>query len=424
MSHWLTQVLARGSQQNQATSPWLETAREESLAALHQRDLPTRKTEDWRYLPLGILNRFEPATADTGAYQAEPLPGLESLDLVFVNGVLLTALESLGPLEPGLTITTLADAPEATGAAVFNQVKPQRHFFGLVNDLLASTGVVISVAEGCAIKTPIRLVHWQSGGEGHTRHLIHLAKNAELCVIEQHQGSDSASLNTSFSEYQIDEGARLHQSRFALQTGNALNFGGCHFNLSDNSQLHSTLVGFGSQLARLDTDINHTGQHGHALQNAIYLLGEKELFDLHSNVEHANPNGTSEQNVRGIVGDKGKAVFNGRIHIHRYAQKTLAELNNRNLLLTRNAEVYTKPELEIYADDVRCAHGATVAELDSKALYYMQSRGISQADARIMLNFGFINELIEQIDMAPVAEWLQAALKDRISGLRHQASEE
>ena len=422
MSHWLTQVLARSTERNSASSAWLQAAREQSLAALQQRDLPTRKTEDWRYLPLGILNRFEAAPADNSAYQPDPLPGLETSDIVFVNGQLVTPLASLGELEPGLTISLLSEAPEAA-AAVFNQVKPPRHFFGLVNDLLANDGVYISVAEGCQITKPIRLVHWQSGGEGHTRHLINVADNAQLCVIEQHQGRDSASLNTSFSEYQIGQGARLHQSRFALQTGGALNFGGCHFNLADNAQLHSTLVGFGSQLARLDTDINHTGQHGNALQNAIYLLGEKELFDLHSNVEHANPNGTTEQNVRGIVGDKGKAVFNGRIHIHRHAQKTLAELNNRNLLLTRNAEVYTKPELEIYADDVRCAHGATVAELDSKALYYLQSRGISEQDARIMLNFGFINELIEQIDMAPVAQWLQATLKDRFSGLRHQALE-
>lgn len=416
MSHWLTQVLERGYEQ----TSWLGAKRESAFADLKQRELPTRRTEHYRYLPLAKLNRFAPAPADDTGFSAEPIPGLDTLDLIIVNGELVT---TIGELEPGLVITTLQDA-NAESQAVFNQAKPERHFFGLVNDLLATSGVAISVAENCKIKKPIRLLHWQAGGEAHTRHLINLQKNASLSIIEQHLGTNAASLNTSFSEYQIGDGAYLQHQRFALQTGAAINFGGCHFNLGNRSELNSTLVGFGGELARLDVDINHCGEHAQALQNAIYLLATNELFDLHTNVEHASPNGTTEQNVRGIVGDKGKAVFNGRIHIHRYAQKTLAELNNRNLLLTRNAEVYTKPELEIYADDVRCAHGATVAELDNKALYYMRSRGISEQDARILLNFGFINELIEQINLVPVVEWLQATLKDRFSSLRHQAAEQ
>ncbi len=127
--------------------------------------------------------------------------------------------------------------------------------------------------------------------------------------------------------------------------------------------------------------------------NAFYLLNDKELFDLHATVEHEVPNGTTEENVRIIAADHSKAVFNGRIHIHRNAQKTLAELNNRNLLMSKNAEINTKPELEIYADDVRCAHGATIAEIDKKAMYYLQSRGISSEQAQVMLNFWFYQRI-------------------------------
>lgn len=415
MSLWLTQLLDRGVEQ----SDWLTPMREQAQTQLRAKSLPNRQTEDYRYLPLAKLNRLQLAPANHSDFTPDPLPGVETLDLVFVNGKLITPVADL---EPGLSVCPLQDADESM-QGVFNQVKPERHFFGLVNDLLANGGVAIDVADNCVITKPIRLVHWQDGGEAHCRHLIRIGEHAALNVIEQHLGTDQASFNTHFCEYQLADHARLTHQRFAMQTGLAANFGGCHFNLANHSQLNSTVVGFGSDLARLDVDINHTGEHGHALQNAIYLLGEKELFDLHTNVEHRKPNGVTEQNVRGIVGDKGKAVFNGRIHIHRYAQKTLAELNNRNLLLTRNAEVYTKPELEIYADDVRCAHGATVAELDNKALYYLQSRGVSETDARVMLNFGFINELIEQIQLEPVAHWLQATLKDRFSSLRHQVAE-
>jgi Fe-S cluster assembly protein SufD len=179
--------------------------------------------------------------------------------------------------------------------------------------------------------------------------------------------------------------------------------------------MHSTIVGFGSDLSRLDTDIIHAGEFADAKLNAMYLLDGKELFDLHATVEHAMPNGTTEENVRCIVADRARAVFNGRIHIHRDAQKTLAELNNRNLLMSNTAEINTKPELEIYADDVRCAHGATVAQIDKQALYYLQTRGVSRSKAQVMLNFGFINELIDLMPNAALAEWIRPIIRERFA---------
>jgi Fe-S cluster assembly protein SufD len=159
--------------------------------------------------------------------------------------------------------------------------------------------------------------------------------------------------------------------------------------------------------------VEHAGEFAKAIINAVYLLDGNELFDLHSTIEHAQPNGTTLENVRGIVAGHAHAVFNGRIHIHRHAQKTLAELNNANLLLSRDAEVDTKPELEIYADDVRCAHGATVAEIEEEALYYLRSRGISRSQALVMLNFGFIQELVDKMPNQHLAQWLQPQLKSR-----------
>ena len=168
-------------------------------------------------------------------------------------------------------------------------------------------------------------------------------------------------------------------------------------------------------MSRLDTDLIYTGEHANADINALYLLAEGENFDLQTTIEHAVPNCTTTENVRGIVGDKAKANFNGRIHIHRDAQKTLAELNNRNLLLSRRGQINTKPELEIYADDVKCAHGATIAEIDEQALYYLLSRGISRSQALILLNFGFIQELINDIPLTPVREWLTELLSGRFA---------
>jgi Fe-S cluster assembly protein SufD len=198
-------------------------------------------------------------------------------------------------------------------------------------------------------------------------------------------------------------------------TAAAKQLGGSHFKLHNRSTLNSTMVGYGSDLSRLDVDIHHAGEFADAKMNAIYLLAEGELFDLHSTIEHAMPNGTTEENARGIVGDKARAVFNGRIHIHRDAQKTLAELNNRNLLLSRRGVINTKPELEIYADDVKCAHGATVAEIDEEALYYLLTRGVPRSKALVMLNFGFIQELVNDVPNSAIREWLQPLLSERFS---------
>jgi Fe-S cluster assembly protein SufD len=242
--------------------------------------------------------------------------------------------------------------------------------------------------------------------------LVRLGKNARATVIDHGQG-EQASLSTCFAEYQIGEQAYLEHYLLAMHTQQAIHIGGCHFSLHQRAELNSTLIGFGSQLSRVDVDIIHNSEHAKAKFNAIYLLGESEHFDLHSTIEHAQPNGVTEENARGIVGDKAKAVFNGRIHIHRGAQKTLAQLNNRNLLLSRTGQIYTKPELEIYADDVQCAHGATVAEIEEEALYYLRSRGISRSQALVMLNFGFIQELVDKMPNQHLAQWLQPQLKSR-----------
>jgi len=414
MSDWLGRAVSRAEQ----VSDWLSPQRQASLALLREAQWPTRKTEAWKYTPVHVLADAEfAAAANSELAAAEAIEGLNSIELVFTDGVLQSELSQL---PEGLTIVPLADASSETrqwAAEAFSAAKPSKHLFGLVNDVLATAGVIIDVAEGVSIEPVIRIVHRIGKDcEAHNRVLVRIAKNASVTVVEDFSGEEK-SFNTGFAEYTLAESASLEHYRFALQTGAALSVGGSHFNLADKAELNSTLVGFGSELSRLDVDVNHTGEHAFAKLNAIYLLDGNELFDLHSTIEHMVPNGTTEENVRGIVADHSRAVFNGRIHIHRDAQKTLAELNNRNLLMSRDAEINTKPELEIYADDVRCAHGATIAEIDKGALYYLRSRGVSKAQAQIMLSFGFINELVDQMPNQVLAEWLRPQLRQRFANM-------
>ncbi|GAB3029975.1 Fe-S cluster assembly protein SufD [Bowmanella dokdonensis] len=409
MSQWLEQVIDRASE----VQDWLGPIRQKSLAELREQRWPNRRVEAWKYTSLTPLEQLQLSGSDKATQVPyDQIAGLESLDLVFVNGQLQTDLKQCS-LPAGLRIRNLSEADDESGADLFADIKPKRHLFGLVNDVLAQQGLIIEVADGASIARPVRLVQLCTlGGESHTRILVRLGEKSRLTVIEQGEGQDP-SLSTAFAEYELGRQAYLEHYRLSLHQAKAVQLGGSHFRLLEKSQLNSHLVAYGSDLSRLDVDIEHAESHAFAKFNAIYLLASGETFDLHSTIEHRVPHGTTEENARGIVGDRAKAVFNGRIHIHRDAQKTLAELNNRNLLLSRRGQINTKPELEIYADDVQCAHGATVAEIEESALYYLQSRGIPRSQALVMLNFGFIQELVNQMPNRVLGEWLQVRLKDR-----------
>jgi len=413
MSQWLEQVIGAAQ-----VDDYLAPVRQQALAQLKADGWPARRNESWRFTPLTPIEKREAKTVT----QADSLPvpvidNLNAIDLLFVDGVLVTQLNTLD-VPAGMTITSLNNGDNAIQAdisRVFGQVKPTRHLFGLVNDTLVQHGIYIGVEAGVSIDVPVRIINLSNNDvDAHTRVVVNVADGARATIIE-HGVGDKNSLTTAFAEYHIADDAHLEHYRFAMFTGAAKQIGGSHFKLHNRSTLNSTLVGYGSELSRLDVDIHHAGEFADAKMNAIYLLAEGELFDLHSTIEHAMPNGTTEENARGIVGDKARAVFNGRIHIHRDAQKTLAELNNRNLLLSRRGVINTKPELEIYADDVKCAHGATVAEIDEASLYYLLTRGVSRSKALVMLNFGFIRELINDVRNEPIRDWLLPVLSERFS---------
>lgn len=416
MSQWLNQVIddAKG------VDDFLAPMRQQALLKLETEGWPHARSEEWRFTPLSSLKERTPiASHTTPSYEVPKIDGLDAIDLVFVDGILRTDIGQLS-LPKGLRVHSIRDAASDVQQSIsnlFGHVKPSRHIFGLVNDALCEEGVYVALDDDCRVDTPLRIINIATQDcDAHTRVLVNMGNNSQLKVIEHGAGA-AASFTTAFAEYVIGKEATLEHYRFAFFTGAAKQVGGSHFSLQESANLNSTFVSYGSELSRIDVDIMHAGQHAKAKMNAIYLLAEGELFDMHSTIEHAVPNGTTEENARGIIGDRARAVFSGRIHIHRDAQKTLAELNNRNLLLSRRAMINTKPELEIYADDVKCAHGATVAEIEEQALYYLLSRGIKRSKALVMLNFGFIQELVNDIDNEAIKQWLLPMLNERFASM-------
>ncbi|WCN08539.1 Fe-S cluster assembly protein SufD [Marinomonas mediterranea] len=418
MSEWFSNALTRAQDLTElAEQQWLAPIRAKAISQLKNTRWPNRKTEAWRYTPLRAVERTLASVKNADAAEKGLVPavieGLSAIEVVFVNGEFSEAL-STQVLPAGLSIvlgSQLDNRDDLLDA--LSEIKPERHLFGMLNDALVQEVVWIKVAQGVSIDAPIRITNLSSqAAESHVKAFVSVEEGAQVTVLEM-AGSNGQTLSTGFTEYDLAKDSRLEHYRFALQTDDNVSVGGCHFRLGEAAQLNSNIIGFGSDLQRLDTDIIYAGENANAKLNAVYLLDGNELFDLHATVEHAVPNCVTEENIRGIVADRARAVFNGRIHIHRDAQKTLAELNNRNLLMSDKAEINTKPELEIYADDVRCAHGATVAEIDKQALYYLQTRGISRSKAQVMLNFGFINELIDQMPNEVIAQWVRPIIRNR-----------
>lgn len=395
---------------------------------------PTRKTESWKYTSLRSVEQggfFQQQAAnqadDDQAVTAAPdfaehftIPDLLGHRLVFVNGRFSEQWSDVEGLPQGVELVTFASASAEQQATIIRHlgsvVEADKHLFAAVNNRLLTDGVFLHVAKNTLLDKPLQVV-WLSTQAEHgfqiaQRLLVVLEDNAEATVIEHFTSTNSEqnSITHGVTELCLAAGARLHHYRLQLEEAHALHIGGVHVSLARNAYFNSFHMALGSTLKRIDIVVNHNGEGAHCTLNGVYLPRQDQHVDYHTSIEHRVPCCTTSETFRGIVGDNGRAVFNGRIHIHPDAQKTLAQLSNKNLLTSNKAEVDTKPELEIYADDVQCAHGATVARLDENAMHYFRTRGVSAREAEVMLSFGFINELINDLKHAPVADFLRPML--------------
>lgn len=407
--------------------PWLRDYLQSGRVRWEASSLPTRKTEQWKYTSLQALQAaYSPASAGAMALTEAgvELPHFGGFRLVFINGHFSDEYSD-SELPEGVSVVRFAEADDTQAARVRSQlgaiVGREESLFTALNDAALADGVFLDIAAGANIEQPFHVI-WVSGNQGEAfsvnqRLLVLSGELSRASVIEHFVGAKSAqqSFTNGVTELLLGRAAVLNHYRLHLEEADALHIGRVHARLEAQATLNSFHLALGSHLKRIDLVVDHCGQGAHSEVNGVYLPRGSEHIDYHTCIEHRVPNCTSNEVFRGIVGDEATAVFNGRIHIHRDAQKTKAQLSNRNLLTSTRAEVNTKPELEIYADDVQCAHGATVAQLDEMSLHYLCSRGISRADGLVMLSFGFINEVIDTVRCDLLREYLQALLADRFA---------
>jgi Fe-S cluster assembly protein SufD len=400
---------------------WLKARREAGLARWLAAEKPTRKTEAWKYTSLQLLERdFNSATP--AAVPESKLPQFGGARLVFVDGFLQGAVNDIA-LPPGVSLVRFVDADPGQAARIADHigtaVASEKHLFANLNDATLADGLFLDVAQGARLTEPLHIVHVTSDRDPafsvSQRLLVLLGDNAEASVVEHFSGESKAAFTSGITELLLGAGARMRHCRLHLEQGGAMHIGGVHALLQRDSLLDSFHLALGSDLKRIDVSVEFAGPGAHCDLNGIYLLRGSEHVDYHTCIEHAVPHCTTDEVFRGVIGDEARGVFNGRIHIHPDAQKTRAELSNRNLLTSASAEINTKPELEIYADDVQCAHGATVAQLDEGMLHYLRTRGVGREEAEVMLSYGFINELVEALGHEPLKDFLHPLLAQRLS---------
>lgn len=419
MINFTSSISSLSSQQS--TPEWLEPNKKAGLAKWEDIAWPNRKAEHWKHTSLKSLAQqtfqLPNAVSDSVSLDLVEIPNLESSRLVFVDGVFSKALSS--PELPS-QIVFFDETTEEQKTIVQNYlgkiVEGDKHLFAILSNAALAGGVLVHLKKNETLSQPIQIVYVNSGNGDATftnsRVLVVLEDNSNATVIEQFVSAApiSNSFENALLEAHLSAGSKLTHYRLNTEDENVTHMGGVHVNLYRHSTFSGYALAQGSKLKRLDYHIKHLGEGAHLELQGIYIPKNKQHVDIHSEVEHRVPNCTSNEVFRGIMADKSKAVFNGRIHIHPDAQKTLAQLSNKNLLLSNEAEINTKPELEIYADDVRCAHGATVSQINEKELFYMLSRGVSRSEAQVMLSFGFINEILQEFPNEAIRDYLRPKL--------------
>lgn len=424
MSSFMQQPLAEATRR---VPHWLQSVQARGLTFWEGASMPTRRTENWKYTGLSAL-RDDYALADAET-SLESLPenlaaGFGGSRLVFVDGIYQPALSNTAHAD-GVQVCRFDDASEAQADRIAEHLNTsldvEDHLFAALNTATLRDGVFVEIAANASVDAPVEVLYLVSAAAAPiaiNQRLLVLAQTGACATIVEHFVSLDAA-NESFcngmTELLLAPNARLSHYRIHEESGNAVHIGGVHARLDRDAHLESFHLALGSVLKRFDLVVNHAGPGAYASLNGVYLPRGDEHIDYHTTIEHAVPHCDTDEVFRGIIADRATAVFNGRIHIHPDAQKTRAELSNKNLLTSAEAQINSKPELEIYADDVQCAHGATVAQLDELAMHYLRTRGVSRDEAEVMLSFGFINELIEALKLEPLRNYLRPVLASRFA---------
>ena len=409
---------------------WLSRLRREAMLRFVETGFPTIADEDWRYTNVARLaaTAYEtaPALSPDGQFRTAFLAsgGSVGVRCVFLNGRYCAELSRVDGTDNRVRVGSLAsilrDSPEEVEAHLARYVEAERHPFVTLNTAFIEDGAVVRVSGGARIPDPIHLVFLSTGNGGqpfvtHPRNLILVGAGSECSVVEHYVGVGEASyFSNPVTEVAVGENANLDHYRLQEEGPAAHHVSTLEIRQESNSVARTMSADLGGRLTRNDLNVFLGGQGADAALDGIFVVSGEQLVDNHTRIEHAAPHCGSREIYKGILGGRSRGVFRGRIVVHPGAQKTDSVQTNNNLLLSDRALVNTKPQLEIYADEVKCTHGATIGQLDQEAIFYMRSRGIDEAMARSILTYGFAEDVIRRVRLAGLRDRLSSLLFDRL----------
>jgi Fe-S cluster assembly protein SufD len=403
--------------------------RREALARFTELGFPTTRHEEWKYTNVAPLTRssFRSASAEpAGSHLRErdlPMGDVTRCRLVFLNGRFAPALSVTDTLPRGVKVSSLAAALATDFAAVEAQLARSARFhdqpFVALNTALWEDGAFVFIPRGIIVEEPIHLLFLTSPDAGpivtHPRNLLVAEESSQATVIESYVGRDSeVYLTNAVTEIVLGENAVLDHYRVQRESDAAFHMATQQVQQSRSSNFSSHSIALGGALVRNDVNAILGGPGIESTLNGLYIASGRQHVDTHTAIDHAHPHCNSHELYKGILDGRATGVFNGKIFVRQDAQKTDAKQTNQNLLLSEDATINTKPQLEIFADDVRCTHGATVGQLDDDAVFYLRSRGIGRAEARGLLTYAFASDILNRIRVAPLREYLEAHLFERL----------
>jgi Fe-S cluster assembly protein SufD len=370
----------------------LARRREEALARFAEAGLPTPRQEAWKYTNLVGLKHF-------GFARTEPAPALDVAPallpdgrhrIVFANGVFRPELSRMeGPL------ATLVEAREdEIGAVAEREASP----LVALNEGLARDGYLLRLPAGLVVAEPIEVIHVMTGGAAHLRNLIVAGRGAQATIVERHVGlGEAESATNAVTELDLGPEAEIRIWKLQEESAGAHHLAFTAARLATNARFESAILTLGARLSRNETHVRLDGRGAACRLDGAYALRDRQHCDNTTVVTHAAPGCASRQTFKGALDDRARGVFQGKVWVAQEAQKTDAHQLSRALLLSDRAEIDAKPELHIYADDVKCSHGATAGELDEDALFYLRARGVPEAEARGLLVEAFLNDAFEGV---------------------------
>lgn len=403
---------------------WLQTLRQQARGQFERHGLPAKKVEDWKYTSLWQLGQenftHEASPSSLDAKRCAEVALLEqAYRLVIVDGQFSAELSQLENLESGLTLAPLTASLDQAENLLNAHIDVEKPGLNALNTLLLQEGAYLHVAANSKIDKPVELLVINSGETDklatHLRHLVTLEENSEITLVEHYVSlQDTTGFTNVVTEVDLASNATLHHFKLQHESLKHYHIATLAAKQSSSSTWNTNSISLGGKLARNDIHSQLLGEESHVTMDGLYLLDGDQHVDNHTRIDHAVPHTTSDEVYKGVMDGDSHAVFNGKVIVHKDAQKTDANQSNRNLLLSRNCEIDSKPEMEIYADDVKCGHGSTVGQLDEQHIFFLRARGLDEVAARSLLTYAFAVDVLHRIKDEPIRQALSNVVEQRL----------